>query len=204
MNPLRTGHTDSSLYEYRTPSFAQGATQPATLALGHASQPGYPTLFSPSHAYAEVRNPIADNGAMASSEYQRLTSLPVATESGDTTQGPASGLGPPAATVELAEGGGTSSSTGVQPASQSSDRNEEIRQAWIDLERYCCCKDRTKKPLRHWEDQCPYNFNKRPLLYCELLDCQNKVGFRTLYNLRRHQENASYHKGQNALEDRLS
>ncbi|KAG9041995.1 hypothetical protein FS837_011463 [Tulasnella sp. UAMH 9824] len=219
MNPPRTGHTDSATYDYRTPTLARGATHIATLALGHTSEPGmhrlpligfnvlspplaYPTPFSPSHAYAEVQNPIADSGAVSSPEYRRLAWRPVATKSGET-QGPESTLGPPPATRELPEGRGTSSSTGLPPASHASDRDEEIRQAWIDLDRYCRCKDRTKKPLRHWEDQCPYNLNKRPLLYCKLPGCQNKVGFRTLHNLRRHQENASYHRPRNESEDRL-
>ncbi|KAG9050835.1 hypothetical protein FS837_001945 [Tulasnella sp. UAMH 9824] len=195
MNPPRTGRTDSAPHEYSAPSLAQGATHPATFAPGRTSEPAYLTPVSPGHAYAEVQYPVVKSGAVKSPVHRRLTWLPVTTEFGQT-QGPASELGPPAATVELPERRGAPSSTSLQPASQSSDRDEEIRQAWIDLKRYCLCKDRTKKALRHWEDQCPYNLNKSPLRRCSLPGCRNKTGFRSSYNLRRHQEKASYHKAQ--------
>ncbi|KAG8955598.1 hypothetical protein FRC04_007589 [Tulasnella sp. 424] len=90
---------------------------------------------------------------------------------------------------------GSSSSVRLQISSQASNRDEEIRQALIDLESSCRCDDREKKVLRHWEYHCPSNPNKQPPLRCDLLNCKNRDGFLNRWNLRRHQETASYHKG---------
>lgn len=218
MNPPQTGYTESALSEYRATSLTRGATHSSTPALGYTGELGMhrlplikfnvlsppfkarPTPFPLSPVYADIQSPIVNNEAMATPEYRPpLTWLPFETEFGKTP-GPSSGLGPPAATVELPVERGTSSSPRLQPASQPSDRDEEIRQGWINLKRYCHCNDRTKKPLRHWEDQCPYNLNKGPLLYCKLPGCRNRTGFRARYNLERHQKKASHHTARNELE----
>ncbi|KAG8908552.1 hypothetical protein FRC01_007350 [Tulasnella sp. 417] len=161
--------------------------------------PMQPTTPLPSnYAFPGVQNLVANNETAANPVHGQPGWHPVASEF-SSTQGPQNELGLPSATIGRPEGGGTTNSMRVQSPSQSSHRNEEIQQAWIDLERYCRCKDRTKKPLRHWEDQCRFNVNKRPLLYCKLPGCQNETGFRTDWNLRRHQDTASYHKAQKSI-----
>ncbi|KIO19532.1 hypothetical protein M407DRAFT_222748 [Tulasnella calospora MUT 4182] len=209
-NLPRMGHTNSAPYKQKAPEHAGGATRLAMRPVGHTSELGlhhlppikfnvlsqplaYPNPLSPGYVQADIQNPFVNNGAVVSPEYGQPGWHPVASEFA-STRGPTGGLCLPLATVGLPEDRSTSSSTRLQSSSQPSDREEEIRQGWIDLDRYCRCKDRTKKPLRHWEDQCPFNLNKRPPLYCDLPGCQNEVGFRTPYNLRRHQETASYHK----------
>ncbi|KIO17742.1 hypothetical protein M407DRAFT_246653 [Tulasnella calospora MUT 4182] len=192
-NPPRTGHINSAPYKHRAPKLARGATRPAMRPVGHTSELAYPNPLSPSYSQADLQDPFVNNEAVVPPEYGRSSWHPAASKFG-STRGPTGGLGPPSATVGLPEEREAFSSTGLQSSPQPSDRAEEIRQGWIDLKRYCRCKDRTKKPLRHWEDQCPSNLSKRPPLYCNLPDCQNEGGFRTAYNLGRHQETASYHK----------
>ncbi|KIO31624.1 hypothetical protein M407DRAFT_19366 [Tulasnella calospora MUT 4182] len=76
----------------------------------------------------------------------------------------------------------------VASSSQSGvRRGSELDDPWEEMNRYCRCPDRTKKPLRHWETVCSYNPSKQKF-YCDLTGCTNRQGFKTKGSLERHQK----------------
>lgn len=152
-----------------------------------------PTVLSPTSIHTGSQSTLDDNAVTGTPYYNQFNRDQTASELGsiDHTNIPL-GHSPE---ITNHDRRGSSSSARLQVSSQPSNRDEEIRQALFDLRSSCRCDDLEKKVLRHWEYHCPSNDNKQPPLHCDLPNCKNRDGFLNRWNLRRHQETASYHKG---------